>query len=171
MIILSFPIQIIIIIICAIDTGSPIFRQFRLGKSKSPFILLKFRTMHKNTHSVGTHMVDPKMISPIGRVLRKSKLDELPQLFNVLWGDMSLVGPRPCLANQKELIEAREAKRVFDVKPGITGLAQVKGIDMSTPDLLTKTDAEMLASLNVRNYFRYLWLTVVGHGLGDRIKF
>ncbi len=83
---------------------------------------------------------------------------------------MSLVGPRPCLFNQQELIAERAARGVFDVRPGITGLAQLRGIDMSTPTLLAETDAEMLSRLTVRAYIAYLWLTVLGKGAGDRIR-
>jgi lipopolysaccharide/colanic/teichoic acid biosynthesis glycosyltransferase len=97
-------------------------------------------------------------------------LDELPQLWNVLKGDMSLVGPRPCLFNQAELIAERAARGVFDARPGITGLAQVQGIDMSTPQLLAETDARMLQNLTMANYFSYLLKTVAGSGSGDRIR-
>jgi lipopolysaccharide/colanic/teichoic acid biosynthesis glycosyltransferase len=91
-------------------------------------------------------------------------------LWNVLKGDMSLVGPRPCLTNQIELIAEREAYGVFSVRPGITGLAQVLGIDMSTPRLLAQTDAKMINSLSSLNYFKYIFFTVIGKGYGDRIK-
>jgi lipopolysaccharide/colanic/teichoic acid biosynthesis glycosyltransferase len=103
-------------------------------------------------------------------LLRRTKLDELPQLWNVLTGDMSLVGPRPCLLSQHELIAAREARGVFAARPGITGLAQISEIDMSTPELLAETDARMLARLTGREYFRYLFATVLGKGSGDRIR-
>jgi O-antigen biosynthesis protein WbqP len=93
----------------------------------------------------------------------------LPQLWNVLRGEMSLVGPRPCLFNQQELIDARERLDVFAARPGITGLAQVNEIDMSTPELLAQTDARMLASLGIKNYFRCILMTVAGKGSGDRI--
>ena len=102
--------------------------------------------------------------------MRKTKLDELPQLWNVLKGDMSLVGPRPNLFNQDELIAERDALGVYDVRPGITGLAQVNEIDMSTPALLAKTDRKMIDSLSVSNYFKYIIATVSGKGRGDRVK-
>ena len=85
-------------------------------------------------------------------------------------GRDGLVGPRPCLFSQEELIGERERLCVFAVRPGITGLAQIRGIDMSTPELLAQTDAEMLASLGVREYFQYLCLTILGKGSGDRVK-
>ena len=103
------PIILIILIICYYDSGSPIFRQERIGKSKKLFYLLKFRTMHLNSPSVATHMVSASYITPFGSFLRKSKLDELPQLWNVFVGDMSLVGPRPNLFNQEELINERDS--------------------------------------------------------------
>ena len=104
-----------------------------------------------------------------GRLLRKTKFDELPQLINVLRGEMSLVGPRPCLFNQSELILARDRLGVFQVLPGITGLSQLRKIDMSTPELLAKTDAEMIRNFSLTRYFRYLVLTALGMGAGDRI--
>jgi O-antigen biosynthesis protein WbqP len=88
----------------------------------------------------------------------------------VLRGDMSLVGPRPCLFNQHDLIAARAARGVFGARPGITGLAQVQGVDMSTPELLAETDARMLSSLGLRDYFRFIALTVLGKGAGDRVR-
>jgi len=102
--------------------------------------------------------------------LRRTKLDELPQLWNVLKGEMSLVGPRPCLFNQHELIAERESRGVFAVRPGITGLAQINGIDMSTPKLLAEVDARMLQDLGARTYFAYIIKTVTGEGRGDRIR-
>lgn len=141
-----------------------------MGRNQVPFVLVKFRTMRPDTVSVATHLADASAITPFGRFLRRTKLDELPQLWNVLWGDMSLVGPRPCLLNQQELIAHRAALEVFAARPGITGLAQVQGIDMSTPELLAKTDAQMLASLGVVDYFRYIVLTVLGRGAGDRVR-
>jgi len=152
------------------DNRSPLFRQERVGCNQAPFMLVKFRTMRPDTASVATHLADASAITPFGSFLRRTKLDELPQLWNVLWGHMSLVGPRPCLFNQRELIAHRAALGVFAARPGITGLAQVQGIDMSTPELLAKTDAQMLASLGVVDYFRYIFLTVLGRGAGDRVR-
>jgi O-antigen biosynthesis protein WbqP len=136
------------------DTRSPLFRQERVGRHQKPFTLVKFRTMEKDTASVASHLASASAITPFGRFLRRTKLDELPQLWNVLKGDMSLVGPRPCLFNQEELIAEREARGVYQARPGITGLAQVNGIDMSTPRLLAETDAKMLAELTLGSYFR-----------------
>ena len=127
------PIILLLLIIGLFDTGSPLFRQERLGHNQKPFNLLKFRSMHINTKAVATHLVQVSAITKWGSFLRKSKLDELPQLFNVLVGDMSFVGPRPNLFNQIELIEERSTRGVYLIRPGITGLAQLKDPD-ATPD-------------------------------------
>nr|BBJ04621.1 hypothetical protein YBY_24700 [Marinobacter nauticus] len=125
--------------------------------------------MKKDTASVASHLASADAITPFGRFLRRTKLDELPQLWNVLKGEMSLVGPRPCLFNQEELISQRESRGVLSARPGITGLAQVNDIDMSTPVLLAETDAKMLKSLTIGAYFKYILMTVSGKGSGDRV--
>ncbi len=168
--IVTLPLLLVLSVVGLFDTGSPIFRQVRVGRMQQPFTLWKFRTMRPGTASVATHLADASVITPFGRFLRRTKLDELPQLWNVLMGDMSLVGPRPCLFNQQELIAERAARQVFDARPGITGLAQVRGIDMSFPRLLAETDAQMIQTLSLRSYFKYILLTVGGQGAGDRIK-
>lgn len=134
----------------------------------SSFTLVKFRTMKVNTASVATHLADSSAVTKFGKFLRVTKLDELPQLWNVVKGEMSLVGPRPCLFSQEELIDERSGRDVLTARPGITGLAQVNGIDMSDPKLLAEFDQKMLETLNIRNYFKYILLTVVGKGSGDR---
>lgn len=153
-----------------LQRGSPLFLQQRVGRDEIPFTLIKFRTMKPETNSVGTHEVNPDQVTAWGKLLRKTKVDELPQLWNVLKGEMSLVGPRPCLLNQTLLIKDRQKLGVLSVRPGITGLAQIQGIDMSTPDLLAKTDAEMIRTLNVGSYFKYIFLTACGWGRGDRVR-
>lgn len=163
------PVLLVLTLIGLRDTGSPIFCQTRVGRHQKPFTLVKFRTMKVGTASVASHLASASAITPFGNFLRKSKLDELPQLWNVLKGEMSLVGPRPCLFNQEVLIAEREMRHVFDVRPGITGLAQVNTIDMSTPELLAETDARMIESLTLRNYFAYILQTVTGKGSGDRV--
>jgi O-antigen biosynthesis protein WbqP len=168
--VLGLPVLALLWLIGWRDTGSPLFQQQRVGRSQRPFVLVKFRTMRPDTVSVATHLADASAITPFGRFLRRNKLDELPQLWNVLKGEMSLVGPRPCLFNQEELIAERAARGVFDVRPGITGLAQVQGIDMSNPRLLARTDAQMIKTLSTFNYFKYIVLTVLGEGGGDRTK-
>lgn len=169
-IIITFPLILFAMIISFYDTKSPFFYQTRLGKNTQPFKLMKFRTMPIETPSLASHLICGSSVSRCGHFLRKTKLDELPQLWNVLKGDMSLVGPRPNLFNQEELIYVRDALDVYSVLPGITGLAQIKGVDMSTPELLAKTDAEMIATMSIANYFKYIFLTIVGKGQGDRVR-
>jgi O-antigen biosynthesis protein WbqP len=169
-IVLLSPILIVLIIAGYFDTGSPIFRQERVGQGKRPFRLMKFRSMHVNAPSVATHLASASSITPFGSFLRKSKLDELPQLWNVFMGDMSLVGPRPNLFNQEELIHERDLNGVYSVRPGITGLAQINKIDMSTPQILAETDAKMVQELNTLGYFKYIFLTIFGKGFGDPIN-
>ncbi len=166
---LGSPVLFLLYLIGLRDTGSPLFFQTRVGRHQKPFTLVKFRSMKPETASVATHLADASAVTPFGHFLRRTKLDELPQLWNVLIGDMSLVGPRPCLPNQIELVEERQSRGVFAVRPGITGLAQIRGIDMSTPRMLAETDALMLQNLSVTDYCRYIVLTVAGRGQGDRI--
>lgn len=165
----GFPVLLVLYVIGLFDTGSPVFKQQRVGRLKTPFTLVKFRTMSVDTASVASHLASNASITKFGSFLRRTKLDELPQLWNVLKGEMSLVGPRPCLFNQEELIAEREQRGVLKARPGITGLAQVNDIDMSTPKLLAETDAKMLASLSISAYFKYIFMTVSGKGSGDRV--
>ena len=165
-----FPISALIFAIIAFERLHPIYYQERLGQYGKPFVLIKFRTMLKDTVALPTHLVPAHSITTFGGFLRKTKLDELPQLWNVLKGEMSLVGPRPCLPSQVDLIKARKKLDVFSVRPGITGLAQIKGIDMSQPELLAKTDAEMLVGFSIIQYFKYIFLTLLGKGSGDQIR-
>lgn len=167
---LGFPVLLMILLIGVFDTGAPLFRQERVGRNRIPFTLVKFRTMKPDTASVASHLADASAITALGSFLRRTKLDELPQLWNVLKGEMSLVGPRPCLFSQTELIEERDSRGVLAARPGITGLAQINDIDMSTPRLLAETDAKMLAGMSVRHYFYYILMTVRGKGAGDRVK-
>ena len=163
---------VLLLIYCAglFDTGSPLFFQERVGRYRRPFTLIKFRTMDVDTASVASHLAPRSSITRLGALLRKTKLDELPQLWNVLKGEMSLVGPRPGLFNQEQLLHEREIRKVFEARPGITGLAQVSGIDMSTPELLAETDAKMLRQLTLSYYFKLILMTVLGQGRGDRIR-
>ncbi|MFT5541752.1 MAG: O-antigen biosynthesis protein WbqP [Arenicella sp.] len=168
--VITFPILFLVTIIGFFDTGSPIFIQERVGKNKKPFKLIKFRTMSRNTASVASHLASNASITKLGSFLRKTKLDELPQLINVLKGEMSFVGPRPNLFNQEELIVERDKLGVYDVLPGITGLAQIQNIDMSTPKLLAETDSRMIDELSLKAYFQYIIKTATGSGGGDAVK-
>jgi lipopolysaccharide/colanic/teichoic acid biosynthesis glycosyltransferase len=167
--VLGFPLLVALYVLGLFDTGAPLFRQERVGRNIQPFTLVKFRTMKVDTASVASHLANTASITRFGHFLRRTKLDELPQLWNVLRGEMSLVGPRPCLFNQEELIQERETRGVLKARPGITGLAQVNDIDMSTPALLAETDQRMLENLNVSAYFKYILMTVAGKGAGDRV--
>jgi O-antigen biosynthesis protein WbqP len=164
-----WPILLLIYLMALFDTGSPLLRQERVGRHLRPFILIKFRTMKLGTPQVASHLVSSASVTKMGSLLRRTKLDELPQLWNVLTGDMSLVGPRPGLFNQHELIHARSSLGVYFVRPGITGLAQTKGIDMSTPHLLAQIDAKMVREYTLTAYIRYIMMTVGGKGAGDRV--
>lgn len=167
---LGAPVLVVLYVAGLLDTGSPLFVQERVGRKKKPFKLVKFRTMDVAAKSVATHLANTSEITRFGHFLRRTKLDELPQLWNVFKGEMSLVGPRPCLFSQEELIAERELRGVLDARPGITGLAQVNDIDMSTPRLLAETDQRMLQSLSLKVYFKLIVLTVLGKGAGDRVR-
>lgn len=159
--ILLSPLLILIYFIGLLDNGSPLFTQRRVGLNLQSFILIKFRTMPKNTRSVGTHLIKDLKLTSFGYFLRKTKIDEIPQLLNVFFGDMSLVGPRPCLLNQRKLINERKKRGVFKVRPGITGLAQLSGVNMKTPTLLAKIDLRMINNMNLFYYFYYIFRTIL----------
>lgn len=169
--ILLSPVLIVIFIALFITCGAPFIFQERVGQNKKYFLLLKFRTMKIATKAMPTHLADKDDITHLGRVLRKTKLDELPQLYNVLLGEMSLVGPRPSLASQLDVIMERERRDIFLVKPGITGLSQIQKVDMSDPKKLAQFDEEMVSQLTIKYYFKMIFLTLLGRGLGDRINY
>ena len=169
-VLILWPLWVILYIIGIFDTGSPILVQERMGKNLVPFKLYKFRTMHRDTKHVASHLACESSVTSFGRFLRNTKLDELPQLINVLKGDMSLVGPRPVILSQKEVIEAREMKEVYNYLPGVTGLSQINKIDTSNPIRLAAVDAKMLKELTLRNYFTFIFATVIGKGQGDNVK-
>lgn len=162
------PIILLITLIVLFETRYPFFLQKRVGRYKKAFILIKFRTMNINTKSVATHLIDSSSVTVVGKFLRKSKLDELPQLWNVLKGEMSLVGPRPNLFNQVDLILEREKLGIYTVRPGITGYSQLNDIDMSEPAILAKSDQEMIKDLTIKSYFSLIFQTILGKGFGDR---
>ena len=154
------PLIMLIFFIGLFENGSPFFIQKRVGYNLKSFSLIKFRTMPVGVRSAGTHLIKDIKLSSYGYFLRRTKLDEIPQLLNVLFGDMSLVGPRPCLYNQKKLINERKKRGAFKVRPGITGLAQISGINMKTPTLLAKTDQKMIKNMSLYNYFYYIFKTI-----------
>jgi lipopolysaccharide/colanic/teichoic acid biosynthesis glycosyltransferase len=153
------PLFIFIFFIVLFDNGPPLFIQKRVGFNFKSFSLIKFRTMPVGVRSAGTHLIKNIKLSSFGYFLRRTKIDEIPQLLNVFLGDMSLVGPRPCLFNQRKLISERKKRGVFKVRPGITGLAQISGINMKTPTLLAKTDQKMIKEMSLYNYFYYIFKT------------
>jgi lipopolysaccharide/colanic/teichoic acid biosynthesis glycosyltransferase len=164
------PIIISIAIKCE-SAGPAIFKQKRVGKNGRLFTCYKFRTMRLGTAEVGTHQVKASAVTRIGGFLRKTKIDEIPQIWNLMKNDLSLVGPRPCLPTQLELINARKKMSVLDIKPGITGWAQIQNIDMSDPCLLARTDAEYLALRSILFDIRIILGTVLGRGQGDKVSF
>lgn len=147
--------------------GNPIFSQRRVGKNQVPFTLFKLRTMSIGTENLGSHEISSEQITKVGKLLRRTKIDELPQVINVLLGQMSFVGPRPCLPNQLELINKRQEKNVFSVVPGITGPAQLSGIDMSTPLKLADADAAYIAARSLKGDLKLIVRTALGSGRGD----
>ena len=165
------PILLMIIIAIRLQSpGNAIFAQTRVGRNGRPFTCYKLRTMHSGTANLPTHQVQASAITALGEYLRRLKIDEIPQLWNVLIGDMSLVGPRPCLPSQIELVEARRRLGVLEVRPGITGLAQVSGVDMSDANRLAEIDAQYVRSQSLLGDFRLIWATLRGKGVGvDRV--
>tara|TARA_B100001059_G_C17624624_1_gene471298 strand:+ start:19 stop:585 length:567 start_codon:yes stop_codon:yes gene_type:complete len=135
------PLLVVASIFLFLEDGLPVFfKQERVGLNKGLFIIYKIRTMKKNSPQDGTHILGETFTLKVGRVIRKIKLDEFPQLINVIKGDLNLIGPRPGLHNQKELYDARSKNNIFDIKPGISGLSQVLGYDMSDPIKLAEVD-------------------------------
>lgn len=160
-----------LVIIIRLDSQGPaFFTQARVGKNETVFTLVKLRTMRQFTPNLPSHEAPRHMVTPIGRILRRFKLDELPQIWNVLAGHMSFVGPRPCLETQHELIEARRLLGVFLVRPGITGLAQISGIDMSSPEKLARIDRDYVDSMSLAKDMDLIMFTLLGRGYGDAVE-
>lgn len=156
-VVLALPMLVFAFIIKAEDPGPVFFRQKRIGIHKTQFSLLKFRSMKMSTpHDMPTHMLEnpEQYILRCGRWMRKMSIDELPQIFNILTGKMSIIGPRPALWNQDDLIAERDKYGANDVKPGLTGWAQINGRDELEIPAKAKLDGEYVAALNA------------GHGKG-----
>lgn len=163
---------LLLLVWALIRAGSPgpgVFAQPRIGRDGKEFICYKFRTMQQGTPQVGTHEVSVSSVTPIGKFLRKTKIDELPQIINILRNEISLIGPRPCLPVQVELIEERRSRGVLDIKPGISGLAQINHIDMSLPIRLAEWDAKYLGLRSILLDLKIALATVRGRGQGDGI--
>ncbi|MCC6206201.1 MAG: sugar transferase [Hyphomicrobiales bacterium] len=150
--------------------GRAVFVQERVGRHERVFRCYKFRTMFTAAPNAGSHEVAGSWVTPLGAKLRRYKLDELPQLWNVLRGDMSLVGPRPCLPSQHDVIAARRAADVFSARPGITGPAQLAGIDMSTPERLVGADKRYIETRSFLGDLAIILATATGKGAGDAVK-
>lgn len=165
---LALPLCLLLLAMIRLESrGGPLFVQRRVGRWQRPFRMLKLRTMVSDTAHLPSHEVGQDRITRQGVVLRRLKLDELPQLLNVLAGSMSLVGPRPCLFAQTELIEARQARGIFAYRPGVTGPAQLMGVDMSEPERLAEVEADYFHRATLANDFRLMLRTVFGGGSGD----
>jgi O-antigen biosynthesis protein WbqP len=168
----SWPVLLFVALVIRLESPGPaIFTQLRVGRNRRLFTCYKFRTMHWGTADLPTHQIRPSSVTGLGRRLRRLKFDELPQLFNVMVGDMSLVGPRPCLPSQLALIEARQRLGVFAARPGITGLAQVQGVDMSDAERMAEIDARYVRTQSLREDVKLVWATLRGQGVGvDQVK-
>ena len=160
---------ILAMIVWITSPGPAVFVQDRVGKAKAVFPNLKFRTMAVGTKQAGTHEVSAASVTGIGHFLRRYKLDELPQIFNIMRGELSLVGPRACLPSQEVLVNEREQRGIYAIRPGITGYAQIRGIDMSDPVLLAKTDKEYLDLRCLILDLQIVIATFLGRGSGDRV--
>ena len=159
---MMWPIGLILYIIGLFDTGKPIFIQERVGKHKKPFNLYKFRTMDVSTKSVASHLASQSSITKFGGFLRKTKLDELPQLFSLLTGKMSLIGYRPSQKSEKELNDEREYLNLHQIRPGITGWAQVNGRDIlaANPTLKAKYDGYYLSKISIFLDIKIFFMTI-----------
>lgn len=172
---IGLPVAVPVILFCMIlvrlsSRGPAIFRQTRVGLNEKPFTCYKLRTMYADTRDAPSHETATDAVTPAGKWLRRLKLDELPQLWNILRGDMSFVGPRPCLPSQTELIEARRTRGLYTIRPGVTGVAQVAGIDMSNPEKLAEVDATYLKDMSLSADLRLIIATALGAGRGDRVR-
>lgn len=155
--ILMLPIMAFASLLIFFEDGLPIFfKQERLGKNKKIFIIYKIRTMKNDSPQLGTHAVSKSFLLKIGKLIRKIKLDEFPQLINVIIGDINLVGPRPGLVSQQVLLSERERKNIFKINPGITGLSQILGYDMSNPEKLSEVDL-----IYMKNKSKYVDLMIL----------
>ena len=163
----SWLILIISIFIKISSNGPILFVHKRIGKNNVIFSCYKFRTMKQATPISATHKIKKKQVTYIGKFLRKTKLDEIPQVINILKGDMSLIGPRPCIVSQKDIIKVREKYKINKILPGITGLAQINRIDMSDKNMLTKFDYRYLKLRSIISELNIILRTFIGYGSGD----
>ena len=160
-IIFFLPIIIIFIILKFFYKASPIYISRRIGKNNKIFLMPKFRTMIENAPQVATNKISPKYVTKFGKFLRKFSLDELPQLFSVLLGVMSFVGPRPALFNQKKLILLRTKKNIHKLKPGITGWAQINGRDKISIYKKVTLDYFYYNNMTIKLDIKIIFLTAI----------
>jgi O-antigen biosynthesis protein WbqP len=165
----ALPCLLLLLAIRIESPGNPLFVQQRVGRGQRNFAMLKLRTMRQGTANVASHQVSASSITRLGGLLRRLKLDELPQLWNVVAGSMSLVGPRPCLPNQTELVAEREKRGLFAIRPGVTGPAQIIGVDMSQPVRLAEVEAEYFGKPRPFGDFALMVQTFLGGGRGDAV--
>ena len=171
--VLAIPMGIIAIAIKLDSKGPVFFRQKRVGLNKEHFEILKFRTLRIDTpHDAPTHeLSDPqKWITKVGRILRKTSLDEIPQLFNIFKGEMSVIGPRPAFWNQFDLIEERDKYGANDVRPGLTGLAQVMGRDELPIEIKARYDGDYVKDISFSNDVKIFFRTIFSVASADGIK-
>lgn len=173
--IILWPVFLIIAVLIKLDSKGPVlFKQKRVGKNKKHFYILKFRTMRTDTpKDMPTHMLkNPEMfITRVGKFLRKTSLDELPQIINILKGEMSIIGPRPALWNQYDLIEERDKYGANDIYPGLTGWAQINGRDELPIDIKAKYDGEyaekMSFAFDVKIFFKTIFSVLRNEGVKE----
>lgn len=172
-VLLTLPFVIVSVFLVILNYGdwkSVFFVQERIGRGGRPFKMWKFRTMAKETQNVPSHLVSPESVTRHGVILRRYKVDELPQILNVLSGQMSFIGPRPCLPSQLRLRSLRCRHGVQQLRPGISGLAQIWKIDMSTEKRLVACEKLAQQRSSVCFYFYLIIVTATGHGRGDAIS-
>ncbi|MDD4869341.1 MAG: sugar transferase [Kiritimatiellae bacterium] len=170
---LLFPLYLVLAVVIKLTSPGPVLHvSKRIGKNNVIFDMLKFRTMRVDTPQMATHLMkEPeKFVTPIGKFLRKTSLDEVPQLINVLKGDMSFVGPRPALFNQDDLVQLRTEKGVHVLIPGITGWAQVNGRDDIPIPVKVELDAYYLAHRSAWLDLKIFWMTVVNVIKGKNVS-
>jgi O-antigen biosynthesis protein WbqP len=164
MVIFFIPLVVLCILVKLTSKGPVIYWSKRIGINNDIFLMPKIRSMHIDTPQVATDLLNTaanKYLTPTGRLLRKTSFDELPQLWSVITGDMSLVGPRPALFNQYKLIDLRTKKNIHTLKPGITGWAQVNGRDIVSDQQKVELDEYYLKNKSILLDFKILFLTVV----------
>ena len=170
--VLALPMLLVILAIVIDSKGSPFFTQKRVGKGKRHFKIYKFRTMRIDTpHDAPTHTLEnpEQWITRVGKILRKTSLDELPQIFNILFGQMSIIGPRPALWNQYDLIEERDKYGANDVRPGLTGWAQINGRDEIEIPLKAKLDGEYVEKMSFGFDVKCFFLTIKSVAKSDGV--